>query len=145
MKAIELPINLIVVILIAVIILFSITSLYFSGWTAPAKIVSVETVKNNACRKLSTNCYGDVNLITIDNFDADEDGAVDPGIGIGNQNCGDRNGPDGDPSTPDDPKDNLFMLCKCHYSANENECRSLCDCNGKVQIVKELPPGGPYE
>lgn len=131
MKAIELPINLIVVILIAVIVLLSFVGLYFSGWLSPAKSINIETAKNDACRSLLTRCYIDVNLITINNFDADEDGVVDSGIGIGD--CKDSGGT---------AKDNLYMLCKCHYSADEDQCRDICMCKG-VSISNPGPPPPP--
>jgi len=132
MKAMELPINVIIIIALALIVLLSITALYFSGWLPGAQTISLESVKNTACRELSTNCNNDVNLITISNFDADADGTVDPGIGIGD--CNDLGGTS---------EDNLYMLCKCHYNADENECRDVCMCKGLPSTSEELPPPPP--
>jgi hypothetical protein len=129
----ELPVNVLVIILVAVIVLFSITALYFSGWISQVQTVNIEVAKNDACRRLLTVCSGQVNLVIINNFDADKDGKLDEGIGIGD--CGNS-------TVNATAQDNLYMLCQCYYNANESECRDLCMCKGS-SISNPGPPPLP--
>jgi len=134
LKGIELPINVIIVISIAVIVLLSVISLYFSGWLSGTGTINIEVVKNDACRRLLMNCFNDVNLITIDNFDADSDGKIDSGIGTGD--CDNK-------TMTATARDNLYMLCKCHYNANEDECRDICMCKTIASVSSSGPPLPP--
>jgi hypothetical protein len=133
-------VNVIVIILIAVIVLLSIIGLYFSNWASGAQSINIDNAKNDACRRLSTNCYGEVNRVTLKSFDADKDGVLDLGMNVGE--CSDP-GLDNIPGNADDPKDNLYMLCKCYYNANEDQCRDVCVCKGIAPISEDFPPEGP--
>ena len=104
----------------------------FYNWTSGAQTISIESTKNNACRRLSTNCYGEISRVTLKSFDADKDGVLDPGFGI--DGCSDPTGT---------AQDNLYMLCKCYYNANEDQCRDVCGCKGLAQISEEYPPEVP--
>lgn len=129
MKGVELPINLIIIIALALIVLLSVVSLYFSGWLPGALTINVDSVKTESCKRLMPQCYNDVSLVTIDNFDADKDGILDPDIGVGD--CSEPGGPS---------NDNLYMLCQCYYNANEDECRDICMCKGLASSPL-MPPG----
>ncbi len=90
-------------------------------------------MKSAACQILVTakNCAVGTNNITIDNFDADQDGGFDSGTDwnwavAGESECGDITAA----STEDD---NLAALCKCYYQIRvpaiaEAQCKALCGC-----------------
>ena len=50
MKGVELPINILVVVAIAVIVLLGLVALYFIGFNPFSVTTAVESAKNNACR-----------------------------------------------------------------------------------------------
>jgi len=135
---IGLPINILVVVVIAVIILLGIMALQLGGWGPFAGAVSLEGVKNTACRKLvqGTNCVDSTNTITISNFDADDDGGNDGGDTWDwtAPVCRDP-GADGVPGTADDPSnDNLASLCYCNYGRTSDVgCKALCNCPGVLK------------
>lgn len=120
MKGIILPINVLVIVVIAVIILLGIIALYVSGWGPFGGTLSLEGVKNSACRELvqKHNCAVATNTITISNFDADNDGSNDPSQ-VFTWSAPD-NSTDGD---------NLAALCYYQYSrTTDAACKALCNC-----------------
>ena len=78
MKGIELPINILVIVAIAVIVLLGMVALYFAGWSPFSGSVGVESVKNAACINYTRNndCSPDPSTVNI-NYDVNGDGAVD--------------------------------------------------------------------
>ena len=50
MKGVELPINILVIVAIAVIVLLGLVALYFIGFNPFSVTTAVESAKNNACR-----------------------------------------------------------------------------------------------
>jgi hypothetical protein len=104
-KGIELPINILVVVAVAVIVLLGLVALYFTGWSPFGVSVSYESVKNEACAELvRMNCPSDPSTVTIDDFDADQSGAVGDG-------------------------DDLMDLCTNYYGrSTASDCRALCGC-----------------
>ena len=50
MKGVELPINILVVVAIAVIVLLGLVALYFIGFNPFSVTTAIEAAKNNACR-----------------------------------------------------------------------------------------------
>jgi hypothetical protein len=124
MKGVELPINILVVVAIAVIVLLALVALYFIGFGPFSTSISIEGVKNAACSELvRRGCVDLTNTIGV-NFDADGDGRVGgvgtwtfltsvcnvspPAVGAG---------------------DNLASLCECQYSrTSEAVCKRLCGC-----------------
>jgi hypothetical protein len=75
MKGVELPINVLVIIVIAVIVLLGIIAVYFAGWTPYASSAGVDTIKNDVCRKLvmGHGCDVDPDQIEITNFGGADD------------------------------------------------------------------------
>jgi len=117
-KGVELPINILVVVAIAVIVLLGLVALYFIGFSPFAGATGLEGIKNEACRQYvqNKNCAGAVTAVTIPNYDADGDTTIDEGSGW--VTCA-------DPAT----QDNLMSLCACQYSrTTEADCRKLCGC-----------------
>ncbi|MEM3610295.1 MAG: hypothetical protein QW076_05340 [Candidatus Anstonellales archaeon] len=129
MKAAELPINVIVIVVLCLIVLLAILALFTGVWRPSSSSLNLETAKNNACQMLiSTNGCNvpeSTKTIVIKDFDANKDEK----IGEENSNtngCG-----------SDVTGDNLFMLCKCWYSitgANDAEidynCKTrVCNCD----------------
>jgi hypothetical protein len=126
-KAVELPINVMVIIVIAVIILLALVAMYFTGFSPFSTAVGLEGVRGDACRRLvqENGCRVETNEIEINGFDANKDnlmGAAETGSGWDWETsvCGDAsNG------------DNLASFCACYYSlSSENACKSLCGCAG---------------
>jgi len=124
-KGIELPINILVIIAVAVIVLLGVIALYFSGFMGPAGIVTQDSAKSSACKIVMSNVSGcqttDPTTIKLDGtygvtkFDADKDGI--PG-GTG---------------------DSLEKLCENYFGVgtatstlaqNESNCRRVCGCSG---------------
>jgi len=120
--SIGLPINILVIVAIAVIVLLGLIALYFVGWGPFAGTAGLEGIKNSACRVLvqGNNCAVETSTITISNFDADGDGSNDPASGF-NWN------------TPNNivEGDNLAALCYYQYArTSDAACKTLCNCPG---------------
>jgi len=87
---------------------------------------SLEAVRNLACRELvqENNCGVNTNIITISNFDANNDGDNNPGItfdwtAAAADQCGDV-------ATSED---NLASLAACQYGrTTEAQTKILCGC-----------------
>ena len=123
MKGVELPISTLIVVIVALVVLVAIIGLFYSVWPSGAETVSLEVAKQNACELLSSmGCIPTTDSININNFDADRDGVVRTDVGIATGSCGDA-------ANPDSANDNLYMLCKCYYNADEEDCkRQVCYC-----------------
>ena len=107
-KGVELPINILVIVAIAVIVLLGLVALYFIGFNPFSTTAGLEGIKNKACQALvQTNNCG-VSTTTIQaNYDVDGDGAID----ITN--------------------DNLLAFCTKFYSrTTDAACKGLCSCPG---------------
>ena len=107
MKGIELPINILVIVAIAVIVLLGMVALYFAGWSPFSQTAGIEAVKNSACVGYTRNnqCLDDPATVTI-TFDV---------------------GGDGD-ATNDNLQDFADMYYNC--GGNPNCARRLCACPG---------------
>lgn len=131
MKGVELPINILVVVAIAVIVLLGLVALYFVGYSPFAQSAGLEGVKNTACRTLvqTDNCNpttGATWLITINSFNANSpvDTVVGDGI-VGTQY------PTACTAAGFATHDNLASLCVCQYGkTTEAACRQMCGCTG---------------
>jgi len=69
MKGVALPIEVLVVIVIAVIVLLGMVAVYFSGWTPFAQTAGIDAIKNDACRKIAYDCSkspADVDIEDVD-------------------------------------------------------------------------------
>jgi len=125
MKGMELPINTLIVIVVAITILLAVIAIFFRVYNPSVNGINLETAKSNACQMLSSlQCSVDTSTIQVSNFDADDDGTKDPGTGFVfgvNEDCKDVVGLE---------KDNLAALCKCYYGIpNENGCKkTVCGC-----------------
>jgi hypothetical protein len=110
MKGIELPINVLVIIVIAVIVLLGIIAVYFAGWTPFAQSSGVDAVKNAGCRMVVYNCSIELDTILFDGsniglptYDVNDDGIYDS-------------------------DDNMEELCRIHFDADPTQCAKLCGC-----------------
>jgi len=102
----ELPINILVIVAIAVIILLSIVALYFTGWSPFGGFVSLASLKNTGCSNFSFN-YA----------------------------CGARGASTSDIKfqTNSYKVNNLFELCENYLNAStESECRASCGCGATI-------------
>jgi len=110
-KGVELPINILVIVAIAVIVLLGLIALYFVGWGPFAGAAGLEGVKNAACRELvqENRCnLTTLSLIPTPNFDADKDGTPGETAAAG---------------------DNLDNLCEKYFNyPDDADCGRLCGC-----------------
>lgn len=124
MKGAELPINTLIIIVIALVILIAVIAIFFGVYNPSKEGINLEAAKSNACQMLaSMNCGVSPASIIINNFDADKDGTVGD---IGTWTWGDSCSP-----SPAADGDNLASLCACQYSINTNDadCRkTVCGC-----------------
>ena len=127
MKGVELPINVLIIVSVALIVLLAIVGLFFTGWTPFPTAVGLEGIKNAACRELvqEHRCAISVKSVDIDGFDADKDGLITGDTGStwnwDNNNCASANTGLAD--------DNLAALCECHFNIKtESQCKVLCGC-----------------
>jgi len=132
MKGIELPINVLIIVVIALIILLALIGLFYGVWTPGSSGLNLEGAKNSACQMLVSTGCGDSRSILVNDFDADKDGQFE-----GLSNNGDRSKCGS--ITPDPGMgDSLFMLCVCWYNIGDigdllddidRECRTrICHC-----------------
>ena len=131
MKGIELPINILVVVAVAVIVLLGVIALYFGGFMGPAQTMTASTAKSTYCAYITRHPDGctvgivPLNSITISNFDADQDGSIgasDTGVGwtLGTTVCGLPVAAGGD---------NLASLLQCHFGVTtERDGLIACGC-----------------
>ena len=112
MKGIELPINILVVIAVAVIVLLGVIALYFGGFIKPAELINQEAAKSKYCALVMRDPTGcstvDPAGIIITDFDANGDGTIDA-------------------------TDTLQALCETYYNietGEKSDCRRTCGCAG---------------
>jgi hypothetical protein len=127
MKGIELPINILVIIAVAVIVLLGVIALYFSGFMGPAKVLDQNSAKQKYCAvvmRSPTGCQGGIalNSILITDFDADQDTQLDFGnVFAWADAC--------PTALAGAQKDNLAALLRCYYGiASESEGLKSCGC-----------------
>ena len=111
MKGVELPINILVVIAVAVIVLLGVIALYFGGFVKPAELINQEAAKSKYCALVMRDPAGcttvDTSAIGITDFDANGDGTC----------C--------------DASDTLQALCETFYNVGAGDmagCRRTCGC-----------------
>ena len=155
-KGLTLPVNAVVIIVIAALVLGGIIYFYRSGWQPTTGGVTQQAAKDSACLELVNRGCGiedTINVIT-DNFDADGDGVIEPGGGVWDLSLygwpAGRAGTDFtdniaefkkrccDPSYSANCDDNLLSLCLCKYDFAEivgtaprvdaQACLEMCGC-----------------
>jgi hypothetical protein len=119
MRGIELPINTIIIVVLAILVLAAVAGLFGGSFTPGSGTITVEGAKNNACQKLlSMGCSGvSLGSITVKDFDANKDGKLNPGTicytdGSGFYNCVSPYGSVSATGT----QDNLYTLCVKHFN-----------------------------
>ncbi|MBU5557871.1 MAG: hypothetical protein QW751_01680 [Candidatus Aenigmatarchaeota archaeon] len=98
MRGAELPVNMLIIIILALITLAAIAVLFYSGWLPATRGIDLETAKNNACQAFQAQGCIDCDKIKV-NYDVKHDG---------NKN-----------------NDNLKELAKEYYNT---DCHTLCNC-----------------
>jgi len=117
MKGIELPVNILIIIAIAVIVLIALIAMFYPAFVSGGKTVSLDVARSQACRSLVEGYRCDTTTvlanIIVNKFDVDKDGSVND---IGTS----------------DADDNLDNLCLTWYqTADDATCRkNLCGCEG---------------
>jgi len=114
-KGIELPINVIIIVVLALIVLLAIVALFFGIWPSGRDTVSIEAAKSNACQILiGMGCEGSTESIPTTGFDVGSD--------------------DDTPGGTDN--NNLQGLCETYYGiedGEEEDCkRIVCRCEPLV-------------
>ena len=139
MKGIELPINILIIVAIAVIVLIALVAMFYPAFSGGSSVVTTESAKSAACQILvgpkkcgaTTPRPTNTSEITISGFDANRDGIV----GDNQKNTINSGTGANFPTTCSSPPatnydhDNLASLCICYYSiTNERLCKALCGC-----------------
>jgi hypothetical protein len=134
-KGIELPINILVIIAVAVIVLLGVIALYFSGFMGPAGVVTQEAAKTSGCKLIMSKVGGcptvdpaytdtlvyDGVTFGLPKFDANGDGHYCY-TGSTDTTCA--------PAGPN-PIDTFTLLCAHYFSATTPAtCRGICGCSG---------------
>jgi len=106
MKGLELPVNVMIILVLGMIILIAVIVLVYDGYKPSINSVDQTTAKNNACGVLtSLGCSVSTSSIVISNFDTNKDNILDN-------------------------SDTLMSLCENFYSiTDEGDCRTeICGC-----------------
>ena len=108
MKGVELPINILVIVAIAVIVLLGLVALYFVGFGPFSSVAGQDAIRNQGCTEFNRqeNCVVDPSTIAV-NFDVKSDGVT--------------------------TNDNLMDFCEEYYGCNDEDAlcvRRLCACPG---------------
>ena len=126
MKAIELPINVMVIIVIAVIVLLAIVALFFGAWNPIGKSISLVAATKAVCQKINPtfcNANSDSSMphangyaarMPVDDFDANKNGTLN----------------DRHPNPPwatSYKDDNLEMLCDNYYGCGPSSLMTESD------------------
>jgi hypothetical protein len=126
MKGIELPINVLIIVAVAIIVLIALVAMFYPNFKSSSTVVNSDIYKSSACQiMIDRKCTPSPSDITIANFDADKNGKQDSGSGwtfstATTSLCA---------KATNTNKDNLASLCDCYYSiTNENSCKALCGC-----------------
>ena len=78
MKGIELPINLLIILIIAMVILVAVSAFFLGVWKPTSSGVSLDAAKSLACKDYVA--VGCTNLgLPVREYDIDSDGSFDPG------------------------------------------------------------------
>ncbi len=116
MKGIELPINALIIIAVALLVLLGIVALWMSGWSGGSQGVTIEAAKAAGCGALmrnSSGCTGadpsyiyfNGNTPPVPKFDVNGDSSINT-------------------------EDNMTALCMRYYGTgtDKNACRRVCGC-----------------
>jgi len=116
-KAITLPVNVLVIVAIAIIVLLGLIAIYGVGFNPFSSAINLESVKNEACRKIVfSRCEKNAADITVD-FDANRDGTTDS-------------------------SDTFLILCQNFFWRNDElSCKQLCGCTGATTSGPGPGPG----
>jgi hypothetical protein len=116
-KAIVLPINILVIVAIATVVTLGLASIYGVGYNPFSSAMTLESVKNIACRQLVFGgCKKNTTEITV-NYDANRDTKIDS-------------------------NDTLFILCNNFFGRkDEKSCKQLCGCAGAITGGPTGPKG----
>ncbi|MFH0929454.1 MAG: hypothetical protein V1818_03805 [Candidatus Aenigmatarchaeota archaeon] len=138
MKGIELPINILVIVAVAVIVLLGLVALYFSGFMGPAGVMNAQATKQKYCASIMNNpmgCQGGVytSSIQINDFDADKDGVLGTSDGGTSWHetdaVWDSQLPVDVCTADDNVQDNLASLLACYFGAtSERNALQICGC-----------------
>jgi hypothetical protein len=123
-KGLELPMNIVILLVIAIIVLIAIMALLYSTYPTAKGSVDLSTAKNSACQFLiNMGCLPSTGTVLVNDFDANMDGNIQTGsenFGSSDTISCDKNG-----------GDNLARLCACYYGVTTNlQCRmKICGCS----------------
>ena len=115
MKGIELPINILIIVAVAVIVLIALIAMFYPAFLSGSQTVSIETAKTQACRSwIANSCSISWDSIGVINFDADKNGKVW--------------GTTTEAINPPE-QDNIHNLCSNYLQTTvEADCKKLCGC-----------------
>ena len=131
-KGLELPINILVIVAVAVIVLLGVVALFLTGFSPLGQqLQNQNAAKNQACAELlGKGCTVNTQSIRINDFDANGDGTLMAGTSFSWDNIDDYvENEDGNEIPSINNRDNLASLCAYKYNIqSELECKALCGC-----------------
>jgi len=105
MKAIEISVNIMVILVIALIVLVSIILIFMGIWNPSIGNIQITTIKDEACNRLVSTGCGSPSSITNLNIDLNDNGKAG------------------------EPEDTLLLLCQKYFDRqDEDSCKQLCGC-----------------
>ena len=105
MKGMELPVNVLIILVISVIVLVAVIAILYNNTTGSKTFVDVGVARDNTCQQLlSMGCYLEPNAFQVHDFDANMDGSIDT-------------------------SDTLMDLCINYFQiTNPADCKAMCGC-----------------
>ncbi|PVX24651.1 MAG: hypothetical protein CW691_06975 [Candidatus Bathyarchaeum sp.] len=136
MKGIELPINILVIVAVAVIVLLGLVALYFSGVMGPMGVMEQQSAKQEYCSQIMNNpagCRGELptRTIVINDFDANKDGNLRGGTDwyVDSEGAWETLPIEACTSEDEETGDNLASLLACYFGArSERSALQICGC-----------------
>jgi len=125
MKGAELPINVMIIVVLAIIVFIAMVAFFMGVWGPSTGGVNVEAVKNTGCNRLvSSGC--DSTAITLE--DVNDDGTVETLQDICNRyyNCAYAGWTS--KGTGDDNNDGIMQASEEDAVAQAECCRDRCNC-----------------
>ena len=112
MKGIELPINILIIVAVAVIVLIALVAMFYPAFSGGSQVVTIETAKSQACRALIANKCPSAASVGVINFDANKNGFTYSVITEAQTNG-----------------DTLLALCSNYLQTTlDADCKKLCGC-----------------
>ena len=143
MKGVELPVNTLIIIVLVIVVLIALISIFYATYRPSQESMNMEAAEKLACQTYTgSSCSQDLSMITISNFDANNNGKLNDGTGISGYEPWSKSANCGSGATSGD---NLATLCLCQYDKDSADaCAKFCGCaRGLSSESGPSPPAPP--